>query len=85
MEIVQSFEPEVMLQLLEDLYRGIVCRKLNERGLVPFMDCDPYEFATSLDMSFEEIMEHPLCNWDAIIDFDLDEYEKDILPNGTNC
>ena len=79
MEIVESFSPEQMNTILQDLYYGMVCRKLHERGLVPFMDCDPYEFATSLDMSFEEIMEHPLSEWEAIVNLDLDEYEKDII------
>lgn len=78
MEIVQSFEPEQMEVILKDLYCGMVCRKLKDAGLTPFLDCDPYEFALSLDMSFEEIMSEPLGSWEAIVDADLEAFAKDL-------
>lgn len=78
MEIVQSFEPEQMETMLRDLYCGMVCRKLKESGLYLFLDCEPYEFALSLDMSFEEILEIPLNEWESVVDSDLEEFAKDI-------
>ncbi|WP_279027214.1 hypothetical protein [Gibbsiella quercinecans] len=66
-------------QQLNDLFNGIVCRKLSERSLEPFLDCDVYEFAISLDMSFEEIKALPLELWDDVINRDLEEFEQDVM------
>lgn len=67
-----------MGQVLQDLYCGMVCRKLKEAGLTQFLDCDPYEFSLSLDMSFEEILGEPIDKWEEIISSDLEEFAKDL-------
>lgn len=78
METVQQFEPGQMEVMLKDLYCGMVCRKLKEAGLVPFLDCDPYEFALSLDMSFDEILAVPLNEWESVVDRDLEEFASEL-------
>lgn len=78
METINSFSQDQMHVMLKDLYCGMVCRKINEAGLAPFLDCDPYEFALSLDMSFEEILAVPLNEWESVINKDLEEFATDV-------
>ena len=77
---MNKFNPEQMQQMLHDLFCGMVARKLEEHGLILGLDGDSRLFATSLDMSFEEIMAESLSDWEAIIERDVVEYK-----NSTNC
>ncbi|QGF21255.1 hypothetical protein KMB89_gp56 [Citrobacter phage HCF1] len=52
------------------LFIGMVCETLTREGFVG----DKYEFATSLDMSFDEILTLPISDWKSAINEDLEEY-----------
>lgn len=57
------------------LYRAMVCDALDKNPNVKKMiDCDPWEFSSALDMSFEEIRKLPLEKWPEQIDKDLQEF-----------
>lgn len=71
-----------------DLFRGMVCRSIEDKGLTPFLDCEVWEFASSLDMSYEELKNRPLPEWQPQIDTDILEYseylsKQHFLPNDT--
>lgn len=56
------------------LFVGMVCDALDKAGYTG----DKYEFAISLDMSFDEIIENkiPLMSWKDKIELDLFDYKS---------
>lgn len=61
-----------------DLFRGMVCQAIEDKGLNPFLDCEVWEFASSLDMSFDELKNHPIEIWKAQIESDLCQYMQEL-------
>lgn len=57
------------------LFRAMVCEALDKNEFVkPLLGCEPWEFTSALDMSFEEIRKLPLEKWPGQIDKDLQEF-----------
>lgn len=57
------------------LYRAMVCDALDKNPNVKKMiDCDPWEFSSALDMSFEETKKLPLEKWHEQIRNDMQEF-----------
>lgn len=56
------------------LYRAMVCDCFDKNPRAKAMiDCDPWEFSSALDMSFEETRQKPLSIWHECIKADLQE------------
>ena len=56
------------------LYRAMVCDALDKNPHAKeIIDCDPWEYSSALDMSFEETRESPLETWQDKIAQDLKE------------
>lgn len=56
------------------LFRAMVCEAIEKNPNVrEFIDCDPWEFSSALDMSFEEIRQKPLETWQEHIVNDMRE------------
>lgn len=56
------------------LYRAMVCDCLDKNPHAKAMiDCDPWEFSSALDMSFEETRQKPLETWQDCIRADMQE------------
>lgn len=56
------------------LFRAMVCEAIEKNQNVrDFIDCDPWEFSSALDMSFEEIRQKPLETWQEHIGNDMRE------------
>lgn len=77
-EMIEAYERQ--RKFLFDLFCGMVCRVIYEKGYDKFLDCEPYEFASCLDMSFEDILNHDLDEWQSIIEADAVNF-----INSTNC
>lgn len=57
------------------LFRGLVCDMLIAAG---YNEPDVWDFASSLDMSFEAVSEAvPLSEWEYHLKIDLEEYKKE--------
>ena len=56
------------------LFRAMVCDAIETAGIVERLDCHVWEFASSLDMSFEEVRDHDISLWSSIIERDLLEF-----------
>lgn len=54
-----------------DLFRGKVCKYLAMHGYIK----NPWELASSLDMSFDEISINDVSEWDEAIEQELIEYK----------
>lgn len=54
------------------LFRGLVCGLLEKHDY----NCDKWDLALSLDMSFEEMMHKPVEEWESIIEGELLEYKE---------
>lgn len=57
------------------LFRAMVCEALDKNDFIkPLLGCDPWEFTSALDMSFEETRKLPLEKWHEQIGKDLQEF-----------
>lgn len=60
------------------LYRAMVCDALDQNlKIKDALDIDPWEFTSSLDMSFDETRQLPLDKWQDKIRDDLQEMSDD--------
>lgn len=60
------------------LYRAMVCDAIEQnQDIKDSLDVDPWEFTSSLDMSFEETRLIPLEKWHEKISADLNEMSDD--------
>lgn len=60
------------------LFRGMVCNEIENKNMRRLIDCDPWKFSESLDMSFEEIKELPLELWGSKIAADAEEMRNSL-------
>lgn len=61
------------------LYRAMVCEALEKNPHVKdVIECDPWEFSSALDMSFEETRAMPIEKWQSKIAVDLQEMWDDL-------
>lgn len=60
------------------LFRGMVCNEIENKNMRHLIDCDPWTFSESLDMSFEEIKELPLELWCSKIAADAEEMRNSL-------
>lgn len=57
------------------LFRAMVCDALDKNDFIkPLLGCDPWEFTSALDMSFEETRKLPLEKWHEQIRNDMQEF-----------
>lgn len=63
------------------LYRAMVCHEIVNKGMLDMIDCDPWEFSESLDMSFEEVRKLPLELWGSKIAADAEEMRNEIVKH----
>ena len=60
------------------LYRAMVCEALDQNpDIKDALDVDPWEFTSSLDMSFDETKPLPVNKWQDKIRDDLQEMSDD--------
>lgn len=57
------------------LFRAMVFDALDKNDFIkPLLGCDPWEFTSALDMSFEETRKLPLEKWHEQIRNDMQEF-----------
>lgn len=56
------------------LYRAMVCDAIERNNATHLLDCDPWEFTSALDMSFDETKLYPIESWSYVIEKDLQEF-----------
>lgn len=60
------------------LYRAMVCNELEKENMLDMIDCDPWEYSSALDMSFEETKSLPVEKWASKIAKDCEELKNEI-------
>lgn len=56
------------------LFRAMVCDAFDKNPHAKaLIDCDPWEYSSALDMSFDEIRQRPLGTWQDAIAADMQE------------
>nr|DAG51982.1 MAG TPA: hypothetical protein [Caudoviricetes sp.] len=60
------------------LFRAMVCEELEKQNMQRLIDCDPWTYSESLDMSFEETRALPLELWGSKIAADCEELKRDL-------